>query len=148
MFNQTLEKEFKSLCKLIDSIAKDESYIAIDEDTWDRFSTEAKKLEFFYRNDQKNLYYIMHNYHSRLIWKMLARRDPFASIKELKNSCIFLLRRHKAKEYACEKLERMSISFSIKSQDIASYFKSNPQEKYNISYREWLKTMTEILEEL
>lgn len=148
MFNQTSENEFWNLCKSIDTIAKESSYKEIDESTWNRLSDEVEKLEIFYRENQKNLYHIEHNYRSRLVWRMLAKGHPLAAIEEFKNSCIFLLKRHRVKPYSDKSLDGMSKSFKAKSQDIATYIKKNPQERNYTNCREWLEVMTGVLEEL
>lgn len=148
MLSRTIEEKFSSLCELIDRITQDKSYTQISRDIWDQFSSEVKRLEVIYHDDPKNLYHVKHNYHSRLIWKMLAQENPSAAVEELKKSCIFLLKRHKAKRYLLRSIERMSVSFSIKSQHIASYLRNNSQDNQYISCTEWLRTLTKILKEL
>ncbi|MGC1121966.1 MAG: hypothetical protein WBA22_12825 [Candidatus Methanofastidiosia archaeon] len=143
-----VEQEFKRLYNLIDKTAKEKGYEEIDGNIWDQLANETKRLESYYADNPINLYFIMHNYHSRLIWKMLKCENPQGAVEELKNSCIFISKRYRVKKYPDESLEKMSVTFCIKSQNIASYLKDHLQ---NLNYHccvKWMQILLDNLEEI
>lgn len=147
MSNQ-VEQEFKRLCNLIDMTTREEGYEAIDDSVWSQFANETNKLESYYAGNPVNLYFVMHNYHSRLIWKMLKHKNPQRAVEELKNSCVFISKWYRLIRHNDNQLERMSVTFCIKSQNIESYLEDYLE---NINYHccvKWMRILLDNLEEI
>ncbi len=144
-----IEKTFKQLCSEIDETANTKGYIYVEEEIWTKFAEETSKIleEYRSRGNTINLNYIRHNYHSRLVWKMLAEGKPCNAVIELKDSCVFLLKRHEQAPYHKDALERMSKAFIKKSIDISDYLKklmvTNTGDCIN-----WLSTLLTTIGEL
>ncbi len=123
--NYDIEKSFRMLCKTIDDKVKENGYNSIDKALWDKLSNEVSKIQEKYESEKNylDLCHIYHNYHSRLVWRMLAERKAHEAVTEFGRSCIFLLKRYNLKPYSHKTLENMSKSFMIKSRDISNYMR-------------------------
>jgi len=148
MSTYEIEYKFKCLCRKIDEIVITTSYNEITKDIWIEFIEEMEKLEENYSTDFINLFFIKYNYHSRIIWNMLQNNNVPVAIEEFKNSCLFLLKRVKIKQYSRSSMEKMSPTFSIKSKHIASYFEENCELQDFEECKYYLEILLDTLDEI